>query len=74
MTGQEIIQARKMLGLPTKMRVRHDKFGCCDVWAYSRVQAEMAACLEWKCSWDEEREKMRITVLRDQDGYEGLYA
>ena len=70
MTAEEIIQARRKVNLPTKMKVRHEKFGECIVWAYARVQAEMAAALHWKCSWDEEHSKMHMSVLNDQSGYE----
>ena len=70
MTQEELIKARRAVNLPTKMRVRHEKYGECFVWAFCRVQAEMAACLEWKCSWAEERERMHIRVAGDQSGYE----
>lgn len=70
MTQEELVKARRAVGLPTKMRVRHEKYGECFVWAYVRVQAEMAAAIKWKCSWEDEREKMHIRVDSDQSGYE----
>ena len=70
MTQEELMKARRAVGLPTKMRVRHEKYGECFVWAFARVQAEMDAAIHWKCNWEEEREKMHIRVASDQSGYE----
>ena len=70
LTAEDVMRARREKGLPTKMKVRHEKYGACIVWAFARVQAEMAACLQWKCSWEEERDRMHISVMREQTGYE----
>lgn len=60
MTAEEVMEARRRHGLPTRVTLMAD-CGSASVWAYNRIQAECAAALELGVSlWDVHGAKMKI--------------
>lgn len=60
MTAEEVMEARRRHGLPTRVTLLAD-CGSASVWAYNRIQAECAAALELGVSlWDVHGAQMEL--------------